>query len=122
MESCKNCDRVECPTLTMPPPLGADAIVVRATARNDCIAHTVNWRKEALRLREAQRWIPVTERLPPVPNRRVCICDLNAGLTFGSPDACGQWWDSVTQERLHAVTHWMPLPAPPEQTTPEVSR
>jgi len=72
-------------------------------------------------LEEAQRWIPVSERLPE-NYQRVIACGTDyANEPVGAAkfidgkwydqdvvDNCGDW------ERLYNVTHWLPLPAPPE--------
>lgn len=63
-----------------------------------------------------QKWIPVTERLPG--NESVLIYSEGWGVAEGKyhPDT-GEW----TQYRWNAVrkpiTHWMPLPEPPKETT-----
>jgi hypothetical protein len=75
---------------------------------------------EALRERSA-KWIPVSERLPD-PDVQVLVWhrrDSNAfefiGLDFtssyGDPEN-GCWFHT---ERGDKITHWMPLPSPPEK-------
>ena len=62
-------------------------------------------------------WIPVTERLPK-PNRRV-LCWWEAGngekehYGFATFQSHGVWY--VSNEGMPKVTHWMPLPEPPEE-------
>lgn len=58
-------------------------------------------RSEVKRLREARRWVPVSERLPDVGGHVLVVYDDGFMLT------------STVDEFDHGVTHWMPLPAPP---------
>ena len=61
------------------------------------------------------QWIPVTERLPDT-FRTVIVCRENVKGEFvveqGFKDV-GDWW-KVYGTRTKKVTHWMPLPEPPE--------
>lgn len=64
-------------------------------------------RAEVERLREAQRWIPVKERLPHAERPVFTLCNgKTRSIQYRFPD--GGWTTSAT------VTHWMPLPEPPE--------
>ena len=75
------------------------------------------------------RWIPVTERLPEYDVRVLAIdvydtCDGDGTEFIGiwtrkeypdDPDGCcwideRGWWHAIDE-----VTHWMPLPEPPEE-------
>ena len=77
-EACHDCDRPDCPTLTMPPLLvygvdpwprsQANAIAfdeaahevstARKLALHDCHSHRKDWRAEALTWREMHKWAP----------------------------------------------------------------
>lgn len=63
----------------------------------------------------AVRWIPVTERLPD-PFVSVIVCRDGAPgeriVEQGHKDV-GDWW-KVYGTRTKHVTHWAPLPEPPE--------
>ena len=65
-------------------------------------------RAEVERLREAQRWIPVGERLP---NSYLTVLSLSKNgdikVDFVQPKKI--WYLGRNN-----VTHWMPLPEPPE--------
>ena len=74
-----------------------------------------------------QKWIPVTERLPKGGNGEDLSENVIAYLNNGEiAEVCtgwcngDQWWliygdrDTHTAWGLGAVTHWMPLPDPPE--------
>ena len=72
-------------------------------------------------LEEAQRWIPVSERLPeeftPVltfskDNDKPVTAILAAGFWWSNVDDAGCWWSNV--DWTLNVTHWMSLPEPPE--------
>jgi hypothetical protein len=59
-------------------------------------------------------WIPVTERLPE-RNEKVLVID-EGGVNVGSYSPMLDDWWSLHNDRMApgpAVTHWMPLPAPP---------
>jgi hypothetical protein len=59
-------------------------------------------------------WIPVTERLPE-RNKPVLVVD-ESGVNVGSYSPMLHDWWSLHGDRMApgpAVTHWMPLPAPP---------
>ena len=75
---------------------------------------------EVARLREANRWIPVTERLPDLGG------SMSSGQVFvtiapytvvcqASYSALTERWYYANGERIISdVTHWRPLPEPPE--------
>lgn len=72
--------------------------------------------KESAELLE-RRWIPVEERLPEDPVKKVLVFVLHthgdivdAGRYLGADGWVLEGWH-LTQ---NAVTHWMPLPEPPE--------
>lgn len=71
---------------------------------------------------DQQRWIPVTERLPEVSNSWgvsdivLCIISDPSGYPPPNPGLCvylddGRW---TCPGQIVRVTHWMPLPEPPE--------
>ncbi len=70
--------------------------------------------RELSTLRESMRWIPVSERLPEEENEYL-IFD-GAEIWHGS-FAAGQFSELATSDPLFDVTHWMPIPQPPEQDT-----
>ena len=68
-------------------------------------------------LEEAQRWIPVEERLPET-NIRVDILrtcpdgyDYQNGCYIANNN---YWWSEILACKLLYVTHWRPLPEPTE--------
>ena len=72
--------------------------------------------KEIERLRKAQRWIPVSERLPEIDKEYGDVDVLvytDEGIieatTYDKDAGWGLWVEAGE------VTHWMPLPAPPEK-------
>lgn len=79
-----------------------------------------------------QRWIPVTERLPDKDGRYLCLTRIigynhvvlsfaKDGEEVGYYELTGKKnvWYEYDREwgvvSLNSVTHWMPLPEPPEQ-------
>jgi hypothetical protein len=60
---------------------------------------------------ETQRWIPVSERLPE--GRTVLVFKKDGSISIDTTYIDGGnyfWWESGQSK----VTHWMPLPEPPE--------
>lgn len=57
-------------------------------------------------------WIPVTEKLPP---HCVTVLSYNgAGIGTDFYDKTFEVWCSDMDRPIPTVTHWMPLPEPPE--------
>ena len=85
---------------------------------------------EIERLRAERRWIPVEERLPEEYETVLVATDgsVSAGELRLPDSECGMdepWWMVFKDKRdrsaawaglvpLNDVTHWMPLPEPPE--------
>ena len=65
-------------------------------------------------VKDALKWIPVTERLPE-ENETVLVCGedgVEPGVFYGKS---GFWtYDLYEQDPIFGVTHWMPLPQPPK--------
>ena len=91
-----------------------------ARAQDHSYARMLNMTARRLRdLEQAQKWIPVTERLPEktgsyivhTDNGAVCTAkyyyDLPTGLRFEKPH-----WNS--SKLAKHITHWMSLPEPPK--------
>lgn len=89
-----------------------------------------------LKEQEPTKWISVKDRLPETAGYECLVCAVNENYNqthvftaftgYGEPG----WWTSnvhymsraksPTDNRLHPalkVTHWMPLPEPPEEVT-----
>ncbi|HBX2740462.1 TPA: DUF551 domain-containing protein [Klebsiella pneumoniae] len=69
----------------------------------------------------ADRWIPVSERMPDNTEPVLCIEKRADFGTYGQPFVCwhdGGGWVGKTNYRL-IVTHWMPLPAAPQEVKSE---
>jgi hypothetical protein len=68
---------------------------------------------EIERLQAERRWIPVSERLPEVKGRYICSImykEEPKKIWVEQRYWDGYGWDMYTS----IVTHWMPLPEPPE--------
>jgi hypothetical protein len=70
-------------------------------------------------IRPASQWIPVEEKLP-YPGDWVLVCFMKDEVVIGiSHD--GTWYRAIDQFELKdsmAVTHWQPLPDPPDTVRP----
>lgn len=82
----------------------------------------------ALRAQQAQRWIPVGERLPDVYQYEngepiefnVMLSDAKCATTlcFNGTQWFAMNWHSMISVGCYTVTHWQPLPEPPAEVTP----
>ena len=61
-------------------------------------------------------WIPITERLPNSPGRFMCYYTID---DCGEVGHCIDWGKYDPNDGWYAsgVTHWMPLPEPPNEET-----
>ena len=68
----------------------------------------------AIDLLERTRWIPVSERLP-VNSNLIMFYTKYDGMRMGRFN--GDDWNTVCNVKFSkmAVTHWMPLPEPPQE-------
>lgn len=65
-------------------------------------------------------WISVTERFPEAGGYVVCIAKRNPFSRFMPMVARIEkngWANPITEQYISEVTHWMPLPDPPEEGT-----
>jgi hypothetical protein len=59
------------------------------------------------------KWIPVTERLPDIGKDVLCFCRANIYFVLGWDGY--HWHEGMDRYYMSSfVTHWMPLPQPPE--------
>ena len=67
-------------------------------------------------------WVRVEEELPRVGGNYICAVQDKSGGTWTIP---AEWnlemktWFGAFGEIKNKVTHWMPLPAPPDRRPPE---
>lgn len=65
--------------------------------------------------RKHGKWIPVTERLPEDDGEVLCINDYHFYIVgWLYCDDVGNYICESDNEIMYDVTHWMPLPQPPE--------
>ena len=91
---------------------------------NDLVEELLMWRGRTAELLDriaeleaAQRWIPVSERLPQIGVRVLFynnfITNIHKGWFSGD-----EWTSDIgifyNGDKLKRITHWMPLPEPPE--------
>ena len=62
---------------------------------------------------EIPRWIPVSDRLPESA-QRVIVCRKDGRSEQGVYLGVNGWW-KVYGTNTKSITHWMPMPAPPEE-------
>lgn len=72
--------------------------------------------KELAELREANRWIPVSERLPEKEGDYLGYYSLEK-VTFKARYRHGEWsaLSNESYSALWRVTHWKPMPEPPQK-------
>lgn len=64
-------------------------------------------------IKSLPRWIPVTERLPEKNVLVLCACRANIFCVMKWDGV--DWYENPTHVYMSGfVTHWMPLPEPPE--------
>lgn len=71
--------------------------------------------EELRKAREAQRWIPVTERLPEHEDPVLCFIKNGQQDILQFDKFENLWVGMQWKYKRHAVTHWMPLPEPPKE-------
>ena len=62
-----------------------------------------------------QEWISVDDRLPEsIANRVLVVCERSNGVFYAHYEK--PFWINLETDKpfISTVTHWMPLPAPPE--------
>ena len=59
------------------------------------------------------RWISVTDRLPET-NKAVIVCRKDGRVEQGIFRGVNGWW-KVYGTNTKSITHWMPMPEPPEE-------
>ena len=65
-----------------------------------------------------QEWVSVKDRLPEAGGYVVCIAKRNPFSRFMPMVARIEkngWVNPITEQYISEVTHWMPLPEPPEE-------
>ena len=86
----------------------ANGVIIKSDCE-DCASQTTRCidklQGEIAKLREVQRWIPVTERLPH-PNEVV--------MTWSQQRSDLEVMNVLADFEMGDVTHWMPLPEPPK--------
>lgn len=87
------------------------------------IARCARYAEEIAVAQERTRWVPVEERLPEISNSWgvsdivLCIISDPSGYPPPNPGLCVYLEDErwTCHGQIVRVTHWMPLPAPPEE-------
>jgi hypothetical protein len=95
---------------------------VPTTACPDPEAYAIEWKEKltnALEDYRKQEWISVEERLPGVSGRYICAVKDKNGQTWTVAGDYSlemkKWFGLMFGEIKNTVTHWMPLPSPPEK-------
>ena len=115
-EMCGMCPKRDKPCTYRFASEAADAIE-ELTRENESLAKSVNEASEILR----KRWIPVTERLPE--EHVFVLIRQDDDRMMVAERVGGDWWyryfaydvDRWDENEQGTITHWMPLPKPPEE-------
>lgn len=98
----------------------ADAIEELQKRLDNAEIENIKLKEEFAKYRGKNRWIPVTERLPPI-SEEVIVCTYTDMIRIWSleryhPTVADVIWEREDgyYEDASEVTHWMPLPHPPE--------
>ena len=101
---------------------GCNIMHMAADALGNSSRHVETLQKEIERLRaQLPRWIPVEERLPATESwgaSKVVLGIVQNESGYPPPNPCfcvylgNQQW--TIRGRMATITHWMPLPEPPE--------
>lgn len=83
---------------------------------NRLFAEEVNQLRTQLATLTADRWIPVSERLPEYQHRTDVLVRNTYGWIGVGAFYQGEWRTSETNTLIEVATHWQPLPAPPKVT------
>ena len=71
--------------------------------------------EEIDKMEPAQKWIPVTERLPEKEGRYLCVVRIvKSGAVYVQMMNGDRYGFSLEHIYNDDVTHWMPLPEPPK--------
>lgn len=106
-------------------PIDADALkekfadILDSTYTDDYAKGYVNGLRAALNmptLTPPNEWVSVEERLPKEKQRVIVRCE-HVGTSVGWI-LWGNWMADIGPD-AGKVTHWMPLPAPPDRRPPE---
>lgn len=88
---------------------------VRNKPAHECIQSMTKDALDLIKHLEAKqsKWIKVEERLPEKPGTYVAYAlGMHLVLEF---DENEDWWDEEYNRYNVSITHWMPLPEPPEE-------
>ena len=74
--------------------------------------------QKAAKTQVVPQWVPVSERLPEEEGTYFCLGHNGTAFVclFRATKYEGKFWlRSTGTKRIYGITHWMPLPAAPEQ-------
>ena len=106
---------------------------VIAVPENEEQAKAYFWARKAMQptLTPPNEWVSVEERLPEGNGEYIVTacdegCPAGEGIWYDTVvvfaeyyDGCWIWNDGTEYDLTDIVTHWMPLPAPPNRRPPE---
>ena len=93
----------------------ADRVIENSDVQR-CLSELQDILEEAPTLTPPNEWVSVEERLPEEKQRVIVRCE-RVGTSVGWI-LWGNWMTDIGPD-AGKVTHWMPLPAPPDRRPPE---
>ncbi|WP_024873099.1 DUF551 domain-containing protein [Tolumonas lignilytica] len=84
-----------------------------ADGYNQCLSDAIAMNEEYANSVVSDGWIPVSERMPDDYSMSICVG--HGGYQFICRKEPNGWFRFPQMKKLDGVTHWMPLPAAPEQ-------
>lgn len=98
--------------------VAGDGVYVAHCSNEECPAGSPDfWMTTEAWNERASSWISVAEKMPEVNSRAFVYSTFYRDVFVAYVDTDGFWADVADDETIESVTHWMPLPVPPNEAT-----